>query len=102
MELGLLSSWLFLGITLFDTINLLVSFVKSIEKNVILEVIYEILGILPVIFNYWSKRGINGPKPKPGFGNILDQFITPKPYLELGLDEKNMAEFMGELTIFFK
>ena len=34
-------------------------------------------------FNYWSKRGIKGPKPYPMVGNLLNQFITPKPYIEL-------------------
>ncbi|CAG2164302.1 unnamed protein product [Oppiella nova] len=34
-------------------------------------------------FNYWSKRGINGPKPLIGFGNVLSQFITPRPLFEL-------------------
>ena len=34
-------------------------------------------------FNYWSKLGINGPRPLPGFGNILDFFIIPRPKQEI-------------------
>ncbi|CAG2177716.1 unnamed protein product, partial [Oppiella nova] len=34
-------------------------------------------------FNYWSKRGINGPKPVILFGTDLEQFFRNKSYIEL-------------------
>ncbi|KAJ6647417.1 Cytochrome P450 3A14 [Pseudolycoriella hygida] len=39
-------------------------------------------------FNYWKKRGINGPKPLPIFGNLLDILLTPRTDLELNLYKK--------------
>ncbi|CAG2117165.1 unnamed protein product, partial [Medioppia subpectinata] len=32
--------------------------------------------------NYWAKRGVNGPKPVPGFGNTLSPFLTEPVVLE--------------------
>ncbi|XP_054166760.1 cytochrome P450 3A14-like [Oppia nitens] len=34
-------------------------------------------------YNYWSKRGIRGPKPVPIVGNDLQTFISPMPLVEL-------------------
>ncbi|CAG2176238.1 unnamed protein product, partial [Oppiella nova] len=34
-------------------------------------------------FDYWSKRGIRGPKPVIGFGNILHKFLKPITSLEV-------------------
>ncbi|CAG2178366.1 unnamed protein product, partial [Oppiella nova] len=33
-------------------------------------------------FNHWSKKGVKGPKPIPGFGNILSPFLTEQIILE--------------------
>ncbi len=33
--------------------------------------------------NYWSSRGVSGPKPIPLFGNLLSTFIRPMPEVEL-------------------
>ncbi|XP_054160994.1 cytochrome P450 3A21-like [Oppia nitens] len=62
MELFVESSWLFYG--LLSSIPLLYWY---FTRN----------------FNYWKSLGINGPKPIVGFGTLLYQFLTPKPYLEL-------------------
>ncbi|CAG2109332.1 unnamed protein product [Medioppia subpectinata] len=32
--------------------------------------------------NYWSVRGVNGPKPVPIFGNVLQLFVKPRPLVE--------------------
>ncbi|CAG2106307.1 unnamed protein product, partial [Medioppia subpectinata] len=34
-------------------------------------------------FNYWSSRGIPGPKPIPYFGNTLSPFLKPRPFVEM-------------------
>ncbi|CAG2104891.1 unnamed protein product, partial [Medioppia subpectinata] len=39
-------------------------------------------------YNYWSKRGINGPKPLPIFGSLLDFFIIPQPLQEINWFKK--------------
>jgi hypothetical protein len=33
--------------------------------------------------NYWIKRGLKGPKPTIGFGNLWDRIFTPMPLLEM-------------------
>ncbi|CAG2111966.1 unnamed protein product, partial [Medioppia subpectinata] len=38
--------------------------------------------------NYWAKRGVNGPKPVPGFGNTLSPFLTEPVVLEKQWVEK--------------
>ncbi|CAG2106370.1 unnamed protein product, partial [Medioppia subpectinata] len=43
-------------------------------------------------FNYWSKRGVKGPKPWPIVGNILQLFTTPQP-----LQELNWAKRYGKI-----
>ena len=33
-------------------------------------------------YNYWSQRGIKGPKPVIGFGTFIYEVIRDKPLLE--------------------
>ena len=60
------------------TLCLLVIFLLIMTLIISLNKLYLILN--PIIeryltrnFNYWSKQGINGPKPLPLFGNFLDR-----------------------------
>ena len=32
-------------------------------------------------FNYWSKKGVNTPKPHPFFGNLLQFLLRPQPII---------------------
>ncbi|CAG2118343.1 unnamed protein product, partial [Medioppia subpectinata] len=39
-------------------------------------------------YNYWTKRGLNGPKPYPLVGNSLSTLFKPLPSVELEYFEK--------------
>ncbi len=39
-------------------------------------------------FNYWTDRGLKGPKPIICFGNIFAAKFTPMPLLEIEFNKK--------------
>ncbi|CAG2177014.1 unnamed protein product [Oppiella nova] len=56
-------------------------------------VLYGILCSLPIlygvfrewtrVFNYWTDKGIPGPKPVIGFGNTIGTYMRPKSHIEM-------------------
>jgi hypothetical protein len=59
-------------------------FVEIVEKYIKnLKILIYSIRCLTRNYNYWTKRGLKGPKPKVGFGNALDRVLTPMPLLEL-------------------